>query len=63
MSRSKDYLTIEATTSDQLLTDSNGGLRSTRFDDIYYHPGQGAEESQHVFLAGNDLPNRWLAND
>ena len=63
MSRSKDYLTIEATNSDQLFTDSNGGLRSTRFDDIYYHPGQGAEESQHVFLAGNDLPNRWLAND
>ncbi|MBQ77517.1 MAG: hypothetical protein CL692_02930 [Cellvibrionales bacterium] len=62
MSRSKDYLTIEATSSDQLFTDSNGGLRSSRFDDIYYHPGQGAEESQHVFLAGNDLPYRWLAN-
>ena len=50
MSRSKDYLTIEATTSDQLFTDRNGGLRSTRFDDIYYHPGQGAEAVSYTHL-------------
>lgn len=60
MSRSKDYLTISPTSSRQLFIDTEGGLRSSRFDDIYYNPGQGAEESQHVFLSGNALPARWL---
>ncbi len=32
---------------------------STRFDDPYYSFENGMEESQHVFLAGNKLPDRF----
>ena len=33
---------------------------SPAFDDIYYSPDNGVEESHYVFLAGNGLPERWL---
>ncbi|WP_298258875.1 tRNA (5-methylaminomethyl-2-thiouridine)(34)-methyltransferase MnmD [uncultured Litoreibacter sp.] len=32
---------------------------STRFDDPYFSLGGGLDETRHVFLAGNDLPNRY----
>lgn len=32
---------------------------STRFDDPYFTIGAGLEETQHVFLTGNDLPGRY----
>lgn len=32
---------------------------STQFDDPYFSLGGGLEETRHVFLAGNDLPNRY----
>lgn len=32
---------------------------STRFDDPYFTIGAGLAETQHVFLAGNDLPGRF----
>ncbi len=32
---------------------------STAFDDVYYSQDNGLEESRHVFLSGNDLPQRW----
>lgn len=54
---------IECTSSDQLFIDRNGGLRSIRFDDIYFHPKSGAEESQYVFLDGNKLSERWSNSD
>lgn len=34
---------------------------STRFDDPYFSMANGVEETQHVFLAGNDLPARFCA--
>jgi len=34
---------------------------STRFDDPYFSLGDGLAETQHVFLAGNDLPQRLRA--
>lgn len=52
---------IEPTTCKHLWTDSKGGLRSTRFDDFYYYPQSGAEETQHVFIEGNQLLHRWQA--
>lgn len=52
---------ITSTTSDQLSVDSKGGLRSSRFDDIYYNAKAGAEESRYVFLEGNHLTERWQA--
>lgn len=33
--------------------------RSGRFDDVYYSADSGTAECRHVFLAGNDLPERW----
>ncbi|UZD91004.1 tRNA (5-methylaminomethyl-2-thiouridine)(34)-methyltransferase MnmD [Cognatishimia activa] len=32
---------------------------STRFDDPYFSLDHGLNETRHVFLAGNDLPNRF----
>ena len=34
-------------------------LRSAQFDDIYFSPENGLEETRHVFLAGNGLPEAW----
>jgi tRNA 5-methylaminomethyl-2-thiouridine biosynthesis bifunctional protein len=36
-----------------------GTPHSPAFDDIYYSSENGLEESRHVFLAGNHLPDRW----
>lgn len=33
--------------------------RSSRFGDVYYSRDDGMAESEHVFLHGNDLPQRW----
>ena len=59
MSLANHNQAINCTSSQQLSVDDNGGLRSCRFDDIYYNAGQGAEECQHVFLKGNQLEQRW----
>lgn len=32
---------------------------SDEFDDVYYSRDNGLEESHHVFLGGNELPQRW----
>lgn len=50
---------IEVTTSQQIHIDTNAGIRSSRFDDIYFLPGHGAEEAEHVFFNGNNLEQRW----
>lgn len=34
-------------------------LRSAQFDDIYFSPENGLEETGHVFLDGNNLPELW----
>ncbi|MBI3441303.1 MAG: FAD-dependent 5-carboxymethylaminomethyl-2-thiouridine(34) oxidoreductase MnmC [Proteobacteria bacterium] len=39
----------------------DGGLRSLDFDDIYFQPGQGPEESHYVFLKKNRLAERFQA--
>jgi len=41
--------------------DELGSPRATEFDDIYFHPGNGLEETRHVFLEGNRLPERFAA--
>lgn len=37
----------------------DGNPVSTGFGDIYFSRDNGIAESQHVFLAGSDLPRRW----
>ncbi|RBW47175.1 bifunctional tRNA (5-methylaminomethyl-2-thiouridine)(34)-methyltransferase MnmD/FAD-dependent 5-carboxymethylaminomethyl-2-thiouridine(34) oxidoreductase MnmC [Psychromonas sp. B3M02] len=32
---------------------------STQFDDIYFNNDHGADESEYVFFAGNDIEKRW----
>ncbi|MCG6166901.1 FAD-dependent 5-carboxymethylaminomethyl-2-thiouridine(34) oxidoreductase MnmC [Leptospira sanjuanensis] len=32
---------------------------SAEFDDIYFSPENGLKETEHVFIQGNDLPERW----
>ena len=59
MSQASHNQAISCTSSQQLLIDDNGALRSCRFEDIYYTAGQGAEECEHVFLKGNNLQERW----
>jgi len=36
---------------------------STEFDDPYYSRTDGLAETRHVFLAGNELPERWANGD
>ena len=38
---------------------ASGAPVATAFDDVYYSQDNGLEESRHVFLQGNDLPQRW----
>lgn len=40
-------------------TESGAVPIATRFDDPYYSLDNGLAETQHVFLAGNDLPTRF----
>jgi tRNA 5-methylaminomethyl-2-thiouridine biosynthesis bifunctional protein len=42
---------------------NDGTPRSKDFGDVYYSQEDGPAESRHVFLAGNDLPRRWLNHD
>ncbi|TGK07793.1 bifunctional tRNA (5-methylaminomethyl-2-thiouridine)(34)-methyltransferase MnmD/FAD-dependent 5-carboxymethylaminomethyl-2-thiouridine(34) oxidoreductase MnmC [Leptospira semungkisensis] len=37
----------------------NGTPVSAQFDDIYFSPENGLEETRHVFLSGNQLEERW----
>lgn len=34
--------------------------RSEQFDDVYFSAADGLEETRHVFLAGNNLPDLWM---
>ena len=43
----------------QLMWKNNAVPVSSRFDDPYYSLENGVAETQHVFLAGNDLPARF----
>ena len=45
--------------SAQLDWDEHGTPRSREFEDIYYSIEDGRQESEFVFLAGNDLPQRF----
>lgn len=37
--------------------------RSKEFDDVYFSVEDGLAETRHVFLNGNDLPQRWQGSD
>lgn len=41
----------------------DGTPRSDTFDDIYHSSDGGFGQARHVFLAGNDLPQRWRGRD
>jgi tRNA 5-methylaminomethyl-2-thiouridine biosynthesis bifunctional protein len=36
---------------------------SAAFDDVYHSAGGGPEQARHVFLRGNDLPQRWAGRE
>jgi tRNA 5-methylaminomethyl-2-thiouridine biosynthesis bifunctional protein len=38
---------------------ANGTPYSEEYDDVYHSAEGGPGQSRHVFLGGNDLPNRW----
>ncbi|MCL2162190.1 MAG: bifunctional tRNA (5-methylaminomethyl-2-thiouridine)(34)-methyltransferase MnmD/FAD-dependent 5-carboxymethylaminomethyl-2-thiouridine(34) oxidoreductase MnmC [Betaproteobacteria bacterium] len=46
-----------------LLLSPDGTPRSDLFDDIYHSADGGLEQARHVFLGGNDLPERWRGRD
>jgi tRNA 5-methylaminomethyl-2-thiouridine biosynthesis bifunctional protein len=47
----------------QLDWSDSGTPRSVPFDDFYYSSSEGIEESEYVFLQGNDLPGRWNTHE
>jgi len=36
---------------------------SAAFGDVYHSAGGGPEQARHVFVAGNDLPERWARRE
>lgn len=46
-----------------LTIDEAGTVRSASFGDVYFSREGGAAETDHVFLRGNDLPQRWEKQD
>ena len=44
--------------ADAPLSQRDGVLRADDFDDLYFSADDGYAEARHVFLAGNDLPQR-----
>lgn len=40
----------------------HNGLRSVTFDDIYFMPETGVEESRYVFIEGNKLCDQWKSH-
>ena len=51
-------MTAEITPA-QLTLDASGTPYAPAFDDCYFSRQDGLAESRHVFLQGNDLPQRW----
>lgn len=47
----------------QITVDEAGTARSVAFDDVYFSARGGIAETEHVFLAGNDLPARWRTRE
>jgi len=45
--------------SARLVWDEQNHPHSSQFDDHYYSLVDGIEETRHVFIEGNDLPERW----
>lgn len=43
----------------EITVDATGTARSVAFDDVYFSARGGPAETEHVFLAGNRLPERW----
>jgi tRNA 5-methylaminomethyl-2-thiouridine biosynthesis bifunctional protein len=41
----------------------DGTPRSDLFDDVYHSADGGFEQARHVFLAGNNLPERWRGRE
>jgi tRNA 5-methylaminomethyl-2-thiouridine biosynthesis bifunctional protein len=44
----------------ELAATGEGTPFSPRYDDVYHAAAGGLAQARHVFLAGNDLPARWL---
>jgi len=55
----RDHLPWRPVQSATVRWSPSGAPFSTTFDDVYYSQDNGLEESRHVFLQGNDLPQRW----
>tara|TARA_B100002019_G_scaffold193130_1_gene167139 strand:- start:1617 stop:3713 length:2097 start_codon:yes stop_codon:yes gene_type:complete len=59
MNLNKNFQPIQCTSSDDINITQNGEILSRRFEDIYFFPKKGAEETDHTFLNGNNIPKRW----
>ena len=47
----------------QLAFTGDGTPYSAEYDDVYHAAGGGLEQTRHVFLAGNGLPQRWRGRE
>ena len=43
----------------QVHFNESGTPVADHFDDVYFSNDSGIDETQHVFVAGNDLAERW----
>ncbi|MCU7555940.1 bifunctional tRNA (5-methylaminomethyl-2-thiouridine)(34)-methyltransferase MnmD/FAD-dependent 5-carboxymethylaminomethyl-2-thiouridine(34) oxidoreductase MnmC [Alteromonas sp. ASW11-19] len=47
------------TTTAQVHFNDSGTPVADHFDDVYFSNDSGIDETRHVFMSGNDLPERW----
>jgi tRNA 5-methylaminomethyl-2-thiouridine biosynthesis bifunctional protein len=47
----------------RLLAGAGGTPMSAEFGDVYHSADGATEQARHVFIAGNDLPQRWRGRD
>ncbi|MFT5334381.1 MAG: tRNA 5-methylaminomethyl-2-thiouridine biosynthesis bifunctional protein, partial [Halioglobus sp.] len=59
----RDNTLWEPIQSAELEWPEDSGPRSKHYDDVYFSPAGGLAESEHVFLRGNGLPERWKRHD
>lgn len=54
---------IKISSSTNLIFKNDNSTYSNNYQDIYFQPNIGLEEKEHVFIAGNNLPNNWQNKD
>ena len=59
MNLNKNFQPIECTKIEDIKISDSGEIISKNFNDIYFYPNKGSEETEHTFINGNNITRRW----